>query len=324
MKTLAIELSLLRELVIVGINSSEPDEVPITCTHYELGRRNKSGMISTIKSILRFRALIEKLKPRAIIVNCALAELFAVFLPKRIRIVVVEHVNPAWEGRKLLGHLIRSLIARRASKVTAVSDHLHFSHSCRPIDLVIPNAQDVNLIGARTYSNEYYKSMEVRSIAFIGRLVDPQKRPGLALRIAQLAQLPITFYGDGPEKFKLELEAKSLSTNVSFRGFVRSVWSEIPPDCLVIVPSLYEGDGLVATEAILLNRPVAVSDIPEFRRFSLKESAYISEVDMFVVNLKSNPSIESFIPPRELQVRLSSEREPKSLAVKWDALLSSI
>lgn len=324
MKTLALELSKLQSLTLIGINNSLPDEIPVTSEFYELGRENKSGLFSTLKALTKFYRLIRKIRPTHLIVNCALAELFSLVSPIDSRLIVVEHVNPAWEGRQRLGNLVRRVLSSRASKVVAVSDHLSFSHSNRQVDLVIPNAQDKNLLDTEVMDPALFDSVYLDSLAFVGRLVNPQKRPELALEVAWRCSLPIKFFGSGPEQTSLQAYARAISAKAIFHGFIPNVWAHIPPSCLIVVPSIYEGDGLVVTEAILLNRPLVLSDIPEFRRFGLPDYMYFKNSGELVSKLSQKPEMRKFLAKPETRERIAFERGPRELAEKWNNLLRGL
>lgn len=324
MKVLSLELSKLQDLVIIGINKSKSDGIPIISEHYEIERHNRSNLFHTLLAMLKFFHLIRRVKPTHIIVNCALSELFSLLAPASCKLVVVEHVNPAWEGRRILGYCVRKILANKASKLVAVSSHLIFSHSSRSIDLVLENAQPMEELLDLRMGNDEFENLTVESLAFVGRLINPQKRPEFALQIAQASKLPITFYGTGPEMAKLELLAKSTSTVASFKGFQSDVWKDINKNCLTVVTSLYEGDGLVVVEAILMNRPIALIDIPEFRRFKLHSNTYFSSYDDFARYLLLKPPIKKFLPSAEAREFLLSERNPRVLALKWNSLLVSL
>lgn len=324
MKALALELTKLRSVTLIGINSSTPDEVPLTSEVYDLGRRNKSGFLPTLKYFLKFYILIRKIRPQYIIVNCALAELFSLASPLQSKLIIVEHVNPAWEGRQWLGDFVRRILSRRASLVVAVSDHLSFSNSSRRVDLVIPNAQDKRWLDTDVRNCSEFDSAHVESLAFIGRLSNPQKRPEIALEVAERCNLPITFFGTGPEQISLQSHAASRFTKAMFPGFLPNVWAQIPPSCLIVVPSLYEGDGLVVTEAILLNRPLVLSDIPEFRRFGLDEYMYFKSSDELVAKIGEHPEMHRFLAKPEIRKQIAIERNPKHLAEKWNHLLHGL
>ncbi|WGV15923.1 glycosyltransferase family 4 protein [Fuscovulum ytuae] len=101
------------------------------------------------------------------------------------------------------------------------------------------------------------------NVVFMGRLVD-WKRVDLAIKaLAALPHLPevrLTIIGDGPERAKLELLAKTTGTvnRITFAG-----WREqseaarmlAKADCLIL-PSVFECGGAVILEAMAIGHPV--------------------------------------------------------------------
>lgn len=69
--------------------------------------------------------------------------------------------------------------------------------------------------------------------------------------------------GVGPDQEELETTAKALGTenNVQFAGFVQNVRHLMSACDAVMVPSLKEGFGLAAVEAMALERPVVASQV---------------------------------------------------------------
>lgn len=323
MKTVAAELAKCHEVTIVAVNDLEFDEAPPLCDYQIVGRHQYDGVLATIRSIRKFRKIVKEIGPECLIVNCALPELFALFAPFEAKVVLVEHANPAWEGRKFLGFCVRSIISIRTTKIVSVSSHLKASFMLRNVDRVIENSVDsAKLIAANPIKEP--ASEPERSIVFIGRLINPQKRPELALRVAELSGLPIRFFGFGPELPKLQEYSKSNRINATFEGYNSSVWHEIPRFSVIIVPSLYEGDGLVVVEAIILNRPIVLMDIPDLRRFKLKEESYFSDVNEISKTLSKSSDFSEFLPPTRVRESLISKRNPRLISQQWQDLLAKL
>jgi len=108
------------------------------------------------------------------------------------------------------------------------------------------------------------------SIVLPGRLV-PEK--GHLILIAALKKLdkkcpPVIFAGGGPLRSKVEMEIQNLGLTVIITGSINhnDMLTTIARARLVVIPSLYEGFGLTALEAIALGRPVVgttAGGIPE-------------------------------------------------------------
>jgi glycosyltransferase involved in cell wall biosynthesis len=107
---------------------------------------------------------------------------------------------------------------------------------------------------------------EVVRIIYAGQL---SRRKGADILLAALAQVPpadwtLDIFGDGPERAELERMAAlfGLSDKVRFRGIIQSaqLMVEIRQHDLCIVPSRFDGWGMVTNEALQSSVPVIVSD----------------------------------------------------------------
>ncbi len=102
-----------------------------------------------------------------------------------------------------------------------------------------------------------------RLIGCVGRL-SPEKGYDVALKaLVELPDCDLAFLGEGPELGTLQRTAASLGVNdrVRFAGWVPPPWPEHWRFDVLLVPSRYEGFGLVAVEAMLAGIPVVASDV---------------------------------------------------------------
>ena len=126
------------------------------------------------------------------------------------------------------------------------------------------------------------------------------------------------------EKQKLESLIAELGVRATFRGQVLNPWSNWESGDLLIVPSSHEADGLVALEALALNIPILLSDIPEFRRFGLKDCSYcLDEVEFASTIEKNKFNIDFFRVGLDSRRRILEERAPLAIAKKWEVLLKN-
>lgn len=109
------------------------------------------------------------------------------------------------------------------------------------------------------------KGRAVRIVS-VGSL-SPQKGFDLALRaIAKLGDRveQYTILGEGPERRRLELMVKQLGLQQTVRlpGYCDDIVSYLHEADLGVIPSRWEGFGLVVVEALSTGLPVVVSDVP--------------------------------------------------------------
>ena len=127
---------------------------------------------------------------------------------------------------------------------------------------------------------------------------------------------------------ELEESLKEYSTlnkvQSSFIKFSQNPWGNYKTGDLLIVPSLYEGDGLIVLEAISQNIPILISDIPEFRRFSFPEINYAKELSDYLYKIKSIRKLDSMIIDPALVESIVSDRNPKYISNQWNQLINRI
>lgn len=102
-----------------------------------------------------------------------------------------------------------------------------------------------------------------RLLGCVGRL-SSEKGYDVALRaLVDLPDCHLVFLGEGPELGKMRRMAASLGVNdrVRFEGWVPPPWTARWRPDVLLVPSYYEGFGLVAVEAMLAGIPVVASDV---------------------------------------------------------------
>jgi glycosyltransferase involved in cell wall biosynthesis len=301
------------EVVLIPINTSAEDLIKVFPKVTPVGRDPKSGIFAFLRVISQFRDIIKLENPDLIFLNCDLPELLGLTLSFRHKLVVIEHANPPWSNRILLGRFTRLIHKIRGTKFVAVSGHLRIW----PFDL-IPQAIFPNIITPSVDGKYLPDTGKIDRLIFIGRLTEFQKRPSWLLKIAQGTHLPVMFIGEGAERSFLELEFKTFNLNAKFLGYVENPWSHIGINDLLIVPSLFEGDGLVILEAVKNNVAILLSDIPDFRRFDFDDSFYcVDEVD-FISRIQTNKlNIEKFRVSQDMKTKLANSRSPDRVVNVW-------
>jgi len=100
---------------------------------------------------------------------------------------------------------------------------------------------------------------QVRTVLAIGRLV-PQKGFDLLVQaMAELPELELLIVGEGPDASRLR------GPRIALRGWVSDVPALLAQAELLVVPSRWEGFGLVAVEAMAAGVPLIASDVPGLR-----------------------------------------------------------
>ena len=286
---------------------------------YVLERKWKAGFIETLKSYLQFRQVIHLLRPRIIIANCELPELFVAFAtPRHSKIICVEHTSNPWADRKILGFLVRVILKLRNSYWVTVnsSEDAVWRGSSTPKYIpnpvsTRPDIDDINCLETET--------------VFIGRL-RAEKRPDWLIATAIQLDLKVDIFGDGNQKDSLEKRYSHLSSSVRFHGYVTNPWKLISKNSLVVVPSEYEGDGLVVVEAILRNYPILLADNSDLRRFGLPEKNYFQDEEELKLRLGvwKEAKENEFKIPRSIVKSLQKARDIEAIVEQWECLLSKL
>lgn len=319
MNILANELHRLNhEITVIAINSSLPDAISLNCRLIEIERQWRGSLADTIKSLMIFRKKMKGIQPNIVILNCDLPEFYGAILPLRAKIIVVEHVNFPWKNREMLGKFIRLILRVKKTTWVTVSNHLRIWPKND-----FPNKVIYNPISA-IHASEFRDSAPLKRVVFMGRLTF-QKNPDLFVKIAHQANLPALILGEGEDRRQLLELAKRLNVDIEAPGFLKFPWREISDGDLLIIPSRYEGDGLVVIEALQRNVPMLVSNIPEFKRFGLPDLNYASTLEEFVEAICTNrDSTAAFQVDSVKSELILSQRKIASIGDDWEKLIGDL
>jgi glycosyltransferase involved in cell wall biosynthesis len=323
MNLVANELTALgHSVLLVPINRGPEDEVTPACKVACLNRKWSGGLLSILFATMRFNFLALHFRPTSVILNCDLPELLGCFLIFRTNFVGVEHANFPWVQRPYLGRLVRRFLNFRKVKWVAVSDHLSiWPDNRRPLKTMVnPIITKHNESAPLRYS---IKSLEIKRIVFIGRLVD-LKRPNWILEICKGANLPGLIIGEGELYPTLKNFVDLNELPIEFVGQVKLPWEMIGKGDLLIVSSAYEGDGLVVVEALQQQVPFLLSDIPEFRRFVFLENVYCSSISDFTLRVeKYRENLGALLASKEKRDQILMNRRVEKIGQEWITFLAN-
>lgn len=186
----------------------------------------------------------------------------------------MRHVDPF---RKMLGHLFLRL-NRRVSAILCVSSGLVNTLASLvgnrvPIFLLLGS---IDLEFVSRQSREPVKALldapdTGKIITYVGRLSNAQKRIDLLLHAAAMLvrlkpelRFTLGIVGDGEDRESLEALARelNLSKQVKFLGFHENPYPFMARSSCFVLPSDFEGFGLVLVEAMSLGVPVIATDCP--------------------------------------------------------------
>lgn len=124
---------------------------------------------------------------------------------------------------------------------------------------VIPNGINEKLLEEDIKLGSY--------IGFIGRIDIFNKGLDVLLKAFQNIEFPLKIAGKGKDESKLKnlINARELNNKIEILGFLndQEKVNFIRNTKFIVMPSRYEGQGIVALEAAAMGKPLIVSDIPE-------------------------------------------------------------
>jgi len=280
-----------------------------------LSREWGGGIKATLINFLNFKNLINQINPKTIIVNCELPELYISLLKSyKGRIICVEHTSIPWHKKRILGVFVRLLLKlRKVEWVTVIKGEreIWFNGKAK----YIPNPY----IGSANFS----KSSDINpSLVFIGGLKE-NKRPDWVIEAGIKNSIPVNIYGDGKLKSNLESKYSNPTWNIKFHGFKSNVWDLIPNNSLIVIPSEFEGDGMVVIEAIISKYPLLLSWNEDFMRFGLDSKHYfktLNELEFLIEQNKKN-NFRNLVPDEKFIDKLKKQRSLDSILIEWLSFL---
>jgi glycosyltransferase involved in cell wall biosynthesis len=301
------------EAQICALNKSESLEA-LSDNVVVIGREWGSGLLGTFRSLIKFRRHLKNEKPDILLVNCELPELYvSVCAPMRRRVFVVEHTSRPWNGRKVLGFFVRTiLLARRAKWVTVSRDESPiWPYSIKPV--FIPNSH---------VQSSPPNGIVSADLVFVGRL-NHGKHPEIVALAAQQTDSTVDFFGDGPDM--ISLKENYDAAGITFHGFVDQPWSQISPKSIVIVASEFEGDGMNIVEAVANENPILLADNADLRRFDFPDVNYFKNIKDLITKIDEAKIIgtKHLSIPNSIRSKILIEREPNRVAEHWIDLFDS-
>jgi len=306
------------QVSLVAINGGPRDLIEPSCQTFELKRKWQGGLISVLGAYFRLQRVIWKWKPDYLVLNCDIPEFLGSLTMGKHKLIAVEHATYPWINRLRLGKLTRRTLSARNTKWVAVSRHLKIWGVESLPDLSISNA----IIMPATERSK--PSGPIKRINYVGRL-SPEKQPLWALEIAKQTGLPIRIFGEGLLKSQLQNFGIENRVNAEFYGFVSNPWDFFDESDLLVIPSIFEGDGLVLVEALCNRIPFIANDIPDLRRFNLKDNNFALNVEEFSKSIVANiNSIQNYLPEENSVHEILKDREPAVVGQRWNTFLNSL
>ncbi|MBD3281690.1 glycosyltransferase [Candidatus Uhrbacteria bacterium] len=241
----------------------------------------RRGIFSRFINICKLKRHLQDLSPDIVHTHLLAADIWGRFsarLAKCGPIVTTLHNVKMEYGR--LGVWVMRLTKTLTARYIAISDDvagfLENTLKVKPQKITtIQNGVEVSKI-KRRINRPFH---DVPKLLFVGRL-EPQKNPDILLHaLANVrGSWELAIYGQGSMEHELKYMADSLGIlpRIYWQGIAKDMHHIYAEHDLFIMPSAWEGFGLVAVEAAVAGIPMIVSDIPVMRELfadSVKMSA---------------------------------------------------
>lgn len=216
----------------------------------------------------KLNEIVKEVKPDIIHAHDFRASVLAASLLNRIPTISHLHNNSPWLKEIDVYSIIYALSTFRYKKILTVSDSVMdefiFSALCKKKSEVIGNPVDIHKI---TDSVSDKNVCEPYEIAFLGRLSFP-KNPIFFIEIIEelkrsIPDVRVKIIGDGELRHQVELKINELALQESIEllGFQSNPYGYLYQAKILCMPSLWEGFGLAAVEALALGKPVIASPV---------------------------------------------------------------
>lgn len=152
-------------------------------------------------------------------------------------------------------YFVENFYPKKFKNIISVSDET--LNKFGVVGKVIPNGINEDLLKEKVYPGGKY-------CLYLGRIDFYNKGIDILLKAFEELDIKLKIVGTGKDKAKLEKIIKNRK-NIEYLGKVneKEKVEIIKNSRFLIMPSRYEGQGIVALESAALGKPVVVSDIPE-------------------------------------------------------------
>lgn len=253
-------------------------------------------------SVKSLKKAIQDINPDVIHAHDYTASILCALCFPKAKLISHIHNNSPWikkYGIYSWAYLFSSFFYK---KILTVSDSIEkeyvFGKFIKNKIECIGNPTDIELIHQNSQEYQIDKKYD---LIFLGRLT-PQKNPELLIEviknlvsIKQDITIAVVGKGDMFEWFENQVKTYHLQDNIDLCGFLENPYPILKASKIMILPSKWEGYGLVAVEALSLGVPVVCSgagglkDIVNDRcgKICIDKNEYVNEI----INLLSNEEV---------------------------------
>ncbi|MCB9898404.1 MAG: glycosyltransferase [Planctomycetes bacterium] len=236
------------------------------------------GLLRAPAALLALTRLLRRLRPDVVHTHLLKADAVGSVAARRARapsVISSKHNDERALLRPAVG-VVHGLLMRRVDRVVALSDHVArfvAEHGRVPPDRIrriYYGVDATQLVGRRTRAQvraELGLSEQQKVLVCVGRLAPQKDHPTL---LAAMAKLPADVrllvvggdpFGDGEARLATLAAQLGVSERVHFLGIRHDVPDLLTASDLFVLPSLWEGLGLVFLEAMAVALPIVASNV---------------------------------------------------------------
>lgn len=258
--------------IINGLNDREDfvymaPHGPIEDKLKSLGLYEKYRGIDSL-SISEIQKAVQELQPSVVHAHDFTASVFCAFALKgSVPIISHLHNNPPWIKKfhlKTISYLMACKYIDHILMVSsAVKDEYRYTSKIKCPITIIGNPFSVDGVCSQVTNKN---NPDIASdLLFVGRLTE-QKNPQLVIEVAKalyekgiISKARIVGDGELREELDSLICQYNLQDVISMEGFIKNSYDYMANTKVQIMPSKWEGFGLVALEAMSLSKPVVCS-----------------------------------------------------------------
>lgn len=232
-------------------------------------------------SILSLNKAIKEIKPDIIHAHDFTASIFAVLVSKKIPVISHLHNNVPWMRDKNLKSILYWLILGKLTRIIMVSKSI--SEECWFGDRLIKRGDVLgNPVDIKWIRKKKVDTEKEYDLLFAGRFTK-QKNPQEFIKIInRLIKKGITVKacmigsGELEEECRVLISSYGLEKKIDMIGFVKEPFEYMSKSKILVMPSNWEGFGLVAVEAMALGVPVIANPVGGLQNIVTDENGFLN------------------------------------------------